>query len=279
MSSWKVGTFDLELVFVNLSAHRIVGLNFTGSQAHPLTGCFWLTGAFHITRSSTAAVFSLRSRCRSSVCTQNLRKSAKRDFGHGSPANVSTGARNISVAILRDSGDISLDAIRLSLIQTKPSAAACHHARSPFSATPQAMHAFSSGKNPISRVIHRSKYVSGIHTEPAVICGSTLAVSRYAGSLTSLSGKSSSNTSATCSSAAARAQSTADISGELSTSHESSRARSTPALSCHHARTIVSGSSAPPKRRLLFMADFATPRTLPSVRVNNVTSRSASRIG
>src|SRR5580700_7954587 len=39
------------------------------------------------------------------------------------------------------------------------------------------------------------------------------------------------------------------------------------------------GSSAPPKRRFDFFADRATPRTLPSARVNSVTNKSASRSG
>ena len=39
------------------------------------------------------------------------------------------------------------------------------------------------------------------------------------------------------------------------------------------------GSSAPPKRRLDFLADRATPLTLPSARVNSVTRASASRNG
>src|SRR5262249_10098234 len=77
--------------------------------------------------------------------------------------NSATRERNICAAILRDSGDSSEDAIRLSSAQTKPSANACQKARLPFNVRPQDVHSESSGKKPIRRVIQSSKYVSGIH--------------------------------------------------------------------------------------------------------------------
>src|SRR5215472_12863509 len=62
-------------------------------------------------------------------------------------------------------------------------------------------------------------------------------------------------------------------------SQASSRASSCRSRSSQYARTQVSGSSAPPKRRRDFLAERATPLTLPSARVNSVTNRSASRSG
>ena len=42
---------------------------------------------------------------------------------------------------------------------------------------------------------------------------------------------------------------------------------------------IILEDIPPPKRRFDFLAERATPFSLPSARVKNVTSRSASRIG
>src|ERR1700758_3964812 len=102
--------------------------------------------------------------CLCNVWIKNLRKSAHKAFGQSMVAKSETRDLSIWAAILRDSTDISDEASRLSSPQVKPSASACQNARLPLSTLPQTTHSENSGRNPISRVIHSSKYVMGIHS-------------------------------------------------------------------------------------------------------------------
>src|ERR1700722_20481727 len=111
------------------------------------------------------------------VWIRNLRRSAAWDLGHGVPAKVSTGARNICAARARESPEISEDARRLSSGHIKPSASAWNQARLPFRGRPQAMHSVSSGRKPTRRVSHNSKYVTGIQMSEAVFLSTQILTS------------------------------------------------------------------------------------------------------
>src|SRR5579859_4960164 len=74
--------------------------------------------------SSMAAVTSFFSIWRCRIWSSIFRKSAPWDLGHGIWVKLSTGARNICPASMRDSLEISDDASRLSSAHINPSASA-----------------------------------------------------------------------------------------------------------------------------------------------------------
>src|SRR5450631_1384383 len=147
-------------------------------------------------RPSASAVRSLRSRCRSSDCSVNRRKSSPRRRGHGSATKAETGARSILCANCQESAESAFAFPLRCTAQNSPSPSELKLVSPATSVSPHAVQWPISGSSPISRVIHNEKYVSGIHGCSTVVCSSTETSSRKTVSWGSCSGSTSSSSSA-----------------------------------------------------------------------------------
>src|ERR1019366_6013015 len=160
--------------------------------------------------------------------------------------------------------------------QNSPSPGELKLASPATSVSPQAVQWAISGSNPISRVIHNEKYVSGIHGCSTVVCSSTLTSSRKTVSWGSCSGSTSSSNSAKKLSTVMRTWSTGAARGERKISNWSRRTSSWRGVSAKDSRATVIGVRPPPNRFPLLSADLATPFIRPESRVKKLTIRSAS---
>src|SRR6266446_6944950 len=141
------------------------------------------------------ALTNRRSRYRSSVSTANHRRSAPRAFGQSSAANPFTVPRKILCASATDSTANATLPARRSSPQVTPSLVAEYQTVPPRKSSPQTTQCPSSGIQPINRLIHNAKYVTGIHTLPTCISSSTASINRNTASSGAPSGSASSTTS------------------------------------------------------------------------------------